>query len=136
MSQEQSQRCHDEPGKFYYDRNRSTRIDVFRELTPTWRAALYQFFRRIGAPSYVDEVVVPTLELGESQVFCAVRDRPWPPWGLGARTISAFALVQSVAPESWAISPIQTSPEDATNVGLIAAVYKGDSGKHRCQQDC
>jgi len=109
---------------FLTERNSSTRIDVFEELSPTARAALYQFFRRLGAPHYVDEVLLPTLELGDAQIFCAVRDRPWPPWGLGGRTISAVCESHAVAPESWAVSPVYVSDEDATNVGLIAAVYK------------
>lgn len=109
---------------FLAERNACTRIDVFEELTPTSRAALLQFFRRIGAPHFMEEVLQPTLELGDTRVFCAVRDRPWPPWGLGGRTISAVCEMHEVAPESWAISPVYVGEEDATNVGLIAALYK------------
>lgn len=109
---------------FYGERNSRTRIDVFTELTPTSSAALREFFRRLGAPGYMEEVLLPTLELGDSQIFCAVRDRPWPPWGLGARTISAVCEVHSVAPDSWAISPMFMGDEEVTNVGLACALYK------------
>ncbi|MGH8193622.1 MAG: 2OG-Fe(II) oxygenase [Woeseiaceae bacterium] len=109
---------------FYDERNTRTRIDVFAELTPTALAALRQFFRRLGAAHYVDEVLLPTLELGEAQIFCSVRDRPWPPWGLSGRTVSSVCEIHSVGPESWAISPIFMAEEDATNIGLACALYK------------
>ena len=105
-------------------RNSSTRIDVFNELSTTSEAALRQFFRRIDAPHYVDEVLLPTMKLGDTEVYTAVRDRPWPPWGLGARTITAMCEVHSVAPESWAISPVYLLSEEANNIGLICALYK------------
>ena len=114
----------DEARNFFSERNGSTRIDVFAELTPTATAALRQFFRRWGAAHYMDEVLLPILELGDAQVFCSVRDRPWPPWGLGARTVSAVCEIHSVAPESWAVSPVFLAAEDETNVGLASAVYK------------
>lgn len=105
------------------ERNSATRIDVFEELTPTAEPALREFFRRLGAPHYMDEVVIPTLHLGDASVFCAVRDRPWPPWGLRARTISAFCEVHETAPESWAVGPVVLAPEEHTNVGLAAALF-------------
>lgn len=113
----------DQP-KFYGKRNASTRIDVFEELSTTAEAALRQFFRRFGAPQYMDEVLIPTLRLGDARVYVTVRDRPWPPWGLGARTISAVCEMHSVGPESWAVSPVYLAEDDATNVGLASALYK------------
>lgn len=109
---------------FRAQQNASTRIDVFEELSPTAEAALRRFFDEQGAPHYVDEVLVPTLRLGDARIFTAVRDRPWPPWGLGARTISAVCEIHEVAPESWAASPVLLAPDDATNVALACAVYK------------
>lgn len=113
----------DQPN-FHDKRNASTRIDIFEELSTTAEAALRQFFRRLGAPHYMDEVLIPTLRLGDAQVYVTVRDRPWPPWGLGARTISAVCEMHNVGPESWAISPVYLAEEDATNVGLASALYK------------
>lgn len=109
---------------FFTQHNSCTRIDVFEELNPTNEAALRQFFRRLGAPQYVDEVIIPTLRLGDASVYATVRDRPWPPWGLGARTFSAVCIVHNVAPESWALSPVFTADEEGTNIGLIGALYK------------
>ncbi len=109
---------------FWSPRNDATRIDVFDELGHIALAALRSFFRRLGAPHMVDEVILPTLQEGDSQVYAAVRDRPWPPWGLGARHVTALCQVQEIADESYAISPVYVTDEDATNVGLIAALYK------------
>jgi hypothetical protein len=110
--------------RFYGRRNEATRIDVFEELSHTALAALRSFFRRMGAPHLLDEVVLPTLEDGDSSLYAAVRDRPWPPWGVGARYVTALCQVQTVTDESYAISPVYVTDEDATNVGLVSALYK------------
>lgn len=109
---------------FYLSRNESTRIDRFDELSHTTTAAVRSFCRRLGAPHLLDEVILPTLQDGDAQIFAAVRDRPWPPWGVGARHISALCDIQAVSDESYAISPVYVTDEDATNVGLSSAVYK------------
>ncbi|MFK0047569.1 2OG-Fe(II) oxygenase [Streptomyces sp. NPDC090741] len=109
---------------FYTDGNGGTRIEIFDELSETAKAALYTFFRRAGAPHLMDEVVLPLFCEGDSQVFAAVRDRPWPPWGLGARNIVAFVQTHLVGDGCWGLSPVHVADEDLTNVGLCAAVYK------------
>ncbi len=105
-------------------RNEATRIDVFEELNPAATAALRSFCRRIGAPHLFDEVLMPKLEEGDTRIYAAVRDRPWPPWGLGARNVIAVCQVQAIADESFALSPIYVLDEEATNVGMLAALYK------------
>jgi hypothetical protein len=110
--------------KFHQARNANTRIDVFEELSTITEAALRQFFRGLDVPQYMDEVLIPRLKLGDAQIYATVRDRPWPPWGLGARTFSAVCEIHSVAPESWAVSPVHLAKEDLTNVGLASALYK------------
>lgn len=110
--------------KLHDERNARTRIDVFSELTPTARSALRQFFRNLRAEHYLEESLLPTLELGDARIFCTVRDRPWPPWGLGARTLSGVCEVHAVEPDSWAIGPMLVADDEATNVGLECALYK------------
>ena len=110
--------------KFMDERNRSTRIDLFEELNDQNLAALRSFTRRLGAPHLVDEVILPTLREGDSQILVAVQDRPWPPWGLGARNISAMCQTHLVSDNSYSVSPVYVTDEDATNVGMISAVYK------------
>jgi Rps23 Pro-64 3,4-dihydroxylase Tpa1-like proline 4-hydroxylase len=78
----------------------------------------------LGAPHLVDEVILPTLREGDSQILVAVQDRPWPPWGLGARNISAMCQTHLVSDNSYSVSPVYVTDEDATNVGMISAVYK------------
>ncbi|MEU2402609.1 2OG-Fe(II) oxygenase [Streptomyces pseudogriseolus] len=108
----------------FTDRNSGTRIEIFDELSDTAKAALYSFFRRAGAPHLMEEVVLPLFYDGDSQIFAAVRDRPWPPWGLGARTIVAVLQTHLVADGCWGLSPVHVCDEDLTNVGLCAALYK------------
>jgi Rps23 Pro-64 3,4-dihydroxylase Tpa1-like proline 4-hydroxylase len=112
------------PAPFFAGRNNATRIDVFEELSHTAKGALRTFCRRLGAPHLMDEVFVPTLEDGDSSIFVAVRDRPWPPWGVGARTVTALCQVQTISDESYAVSPVYVTDEELTNVGLMAALFK------------
>ena len=109
---------------FYRDRNDITRIDLFEEVDPLAQAALRSFFRRLGSPHLLDEVVIPLLSEGDSQILAAVRDRPWPPWGLGARHVSAVCQTHLVGDETFGLSPVYVTDEDLANVGLVAAVYK------------
>jgi len=86
-----------ERNAYYAARNAATRIEIFDELSPLAEAALRSFFRRIGSPHVMDEIVLPLLSEGDSQIFAAVRDRPWPPWGLGARNVVAMMQTHLVA---------------------------------------
>lgn len=104
--------------------NRSCRIDVFDELSAQVLAAVRQFARRLGAPHLVDEVWLPTLAEGDCQIVAAVRDRPWPPWGLGAREIVALCMTNAIADDSYAISPVYALAQEFTNIGMISAVFK------------
>ena len=113
-----------ERNAYYAARNAATRIEIFDELSPLAEAALRSFFRRIGSPHVMDEIVLPLLSEGDSQIFAAVRDRPWPPWGLGARNVVAMMQTHLVADGSWGLSPIYALDEELGNAGLQAALYK------------
>ncbi len=110
--------------RFFDARNSATRIDVFEELSDQTLAALRTFARRIGAPHLLDEIVVPRLREGDSQLVAAVQDRPWPPWGLGARQVVGLCQTHLVDDQSYGISPVYTADDDLTNVGMISAVFK------------
>jgi hypothetical protein len=112
-----------EPG-FHDQLNDVVRIDRIEETDSHLGVAMMSFFRRLGIGHLYPERIAPTLEGGDSQIYLAARDRPWPPWGLGARTIGALCQVHPVGSNSYAISPVYTADEDATNIGLVAAVYK------------
>ena len=109
---------------FFDHRNRSVRIDMFEELSDQALVAIRSFTRRIGAPHLVDEVIVPKLREGDSHLFVAVQDRPWPPWGLGARHVVALCQTHLIADETYAISAVYVTDEDLTNIGMISAVFK------------
>lgn len=110
--------------QFFDPRNESTRVDIFEQVGDHEIVALRWFARKLGAIHLVDEVFLPILHEGESQIVAAVQDRPWPPWGLGARRIIALCQTHTISDSSYAISPVYATDEDLTNVGLITAVFK------------
>jgi len=105
-------------------RNRATRVEILDDLTAEAQAALRSFFRRTGLPHLFDEVVLPLIDEGDSQIFAAARDRPWPPWGLGARHVTAVCQTHRVADGCYGLTPVYVGDEDLANIGLISAVYK------------
>lgn len=111
--------------KHFYDAgNRACRIDVFDEVNAQVLAALRTFARGIGAPQLVDEIILPTLAEGDCQLVAAVRDRPWPPWGLGARKIVGLCMTHMIADASYAVSPVYALMPELNNVGMLSAVFK------------
>lgn len=105
--------------------NDKVRVDSFHSLDDhNVAASLMTFFRQLSAGFVYDEHIAPSMKDGSSTLFTAVRERPWPPWGLGARRIGAVCQVHTIAEASFGISPVLTSDEDRTNLGLVIAVYK------------
>ena len=82
------------------------------------------FFRHIGFPHLYWEFLLPATREGTVLGITAIKDRAWPPWGIGAHTIHALALACPVTPDSAGLSNIFVLEEDVGNIGLIAAVYK------------
>ena len=58
--------------RFFDERNQMTRIDMFEQLGEHELAALRWFARRLAAPHLVEEVILPILREGDSQVVAAV----------------------------------------------------------------
>src|SRR5438105_7592768 len=111
------------PQKLYDRKNDTVRIDSFQQLDDHFAVSLMSFFRQLDAPHLYLERVRPILRAGDSTIYAAVRERPWPPWGLGARRIGALCQTHPVGTGSYGLSPVYTSDEHATNIGLMAAVY-------------
>jgi hypothetical protein len=109
-----------------YDKtNDKVRVDSFKQLEDHhFSASLMTFYRHIDAPFIYHEQIVPAMADGETRLFTAVRDRAWPPWGLGAKRVGAVCQVSRVGENRFSISPVHTADADRTNIGLIAAVYK------------
>jgi hypothetical protein len=108
----------------FSQKNELMRIESFDRLDSKLEAPLMAFFRRIGLPHIYWEFFVPALKEENTLVITAVKDRAWPPWGIGAHTIHALSLACPVSPESAGVSNVFVLEEDVGNVGLIAAVYK------------
>ncbi len=111
-------------GGLYDERNDTTRIDMFDKVDQHTAVAMMAFCRQLGASHLFAERIRPILAEDRAVVFAAVRDRPWPPWGLGARQVSALCQVYPVGERAFTVSPIYTSPGEAANIGLISAVYR------------
>lgn len=112
------------PESLYDKGNDAVRMDSFCELDDAVAVALRSFFRKLGAPHLFEERVLPTLKVQDSNIFAAVRDRPWPPWGHGSRRICAMIQVHPIGNRSYGLSPLYVRSEDAANLGLRAALYK------------
>lgn len=112
--------------RLYDLQNEAVRIDFFQEPDVYVGAALRSFFRQLEVPHIYDERIIPTVKTGggDSNIFVAVRDRPWPPWGLGGRKICAFCQVHLIGTGSYGLSPVYMADQDTSNIGLRAALYK------------
>jgi hypothetical protein len=104
------------------------RIEQFRfetldkpdeRLVPPLRA----FFRRLEVGHIYDEVILPTLQEGSSLITVAIRDRPWPPWGIGAQSISALVFFHPIGEGTAGLGNVFVAEEEQTSIGLMAAVY-------------
>jgi hypothetical protein len=112
-------------GTSAYDKgNDAVRVDQFSEMDDAVAVAMRSFFRKLGAPHLFEERVLPTLKIPDANIFAAVRDRPWPPWGHGSRLIVALIQAHPVSSNSYGLSPVYVRPEEAANIGLRAALYK------------
>jgi hypothetical protein len=105
-----------------------TRLDTFEleyhdtldaDLEPPVRA----FLRRVGLGHVYDELLRPTMAEGATVVAMAVKRRPWPPWGVGAMTLSAMAIATSVDRRTAGVCAVLAVPEEATAIPLHAATY-------------
>lgn len=105
-------------------RNDVVRLEGFDTLDDDVAITLHSFFRALGAPHLVAERVEPALASGESRLFTAVRDRPWPPWGVGARKATAVTQVQEIGQGLFGLGPVHVGPQDEGNLGLQAALLK------------
>jgi len=108
---------------FYQKLNEAVRIECFDSLRPANKVPLLAFFRRIGLSHVYWEVVDPGLEEGSALTCVAVRNRPWPPWGLGAQEIRAL-VHGSISDAKAGLSNVFALDEDLTNIGLTSAIYK------------
>jgi hypothetical protein len=105
-------------------KNELMRMESLEGLHPTVEAPLMAFFWRIGLPHVYWEYLVPVMRETNAFVVMAVKDRAWPPWGVGAHTIHALMVASPVSEVSAGLSHVFVLDEDIGNIGLIAATYK------------
>jgi hypothetical protein len=105
-------------------KNELIRIESFDKIDATFEAPLRSFFRRIGHHHVYDEHIVPVMADGSAVGIAAVKDRAWPPWGVGAQTIHALTIASPVTSDGAGLSNIFVLEEDVGNIGLVAAVYR------------
>ena len=111
-------------GNVFAARNDVVRVDAVDSLDEHLSSSLRTFFRVLGVPHLYGEQIAPAVQTDSARVFVAVRDRPWPPWGLGGRKIAAICQVQPIGEALYGLGPIYVTDEDATNVGLVGALLK------------
>ncbi|HEY6550663.1 MAG TPA: hypothetical protein VIY71_05625 [Solirubrobacterales bacterium] len=105
------------------DRLEEFEIDCYEVADTAFEVPVRAFLRRIDLGYVYDELLRPTLEEGSALVALAVRRRPWPPWGIGARTVSAMAIATSVSDATAGLTGVLVAPEEATSIGLLAASH-------------
>ncbi len=109
----------------YAQINSGIRIEQFDQCPEAeYEVALRGFLRRSGFGHLYSERIDPTLRAGDSAVFAAILDRPWPPWGLGGHTVLALCQIHKVGDKRYGVSPVFADPMHQTNIGLLAAVFK------------
>ncbi|MEM9549061.1 MAG: hypothetical protein AAGA77_23945 [Bacteroidota bacterium] len=108
----------------YLNSNEKTRIEILDSFDQNTKIRLNTFFRTIRNSHTLEDYVGPLLQEKDSQLIMAVRDRPWPSYGIHGQTIIAACLIYRVGTHSMGISPIYALPDETTNIGLVSAVFK------------
>jgi hypothetical protein len=54
----------------------------------------------------------------------ALRDRPWPPWGLGGRIVAAVCQVNELGEALYGLGPVYVADDEVTNIGMVGATLK------------
>jgi hypothetical protein len=108
----------------YCERNEAIRFEMVDKLDDGVEGSLRVFLRRVGLPHLFDELFLPTMRDGAALLGLAIRDRPWPPWGIGGQIIHALLHVNPIAEGSASLSDVFVTHENAANVGLMTALYK------------
>jgi hypothetical protein len=104
--------------------NESIRLDVTTKASPEIRSALATFCRRNGFPHLFFEILEPLLSRTELILAHAISERPWPPKGIGSKTIEAVGIAMIGSEHRAYLTPVLTDLKHATNLGLSSAVTK------------
>lgn len=114
----------EQEGNIHSAKNENVRFEFFDKLDHKREAMLGKFFRHIGLPHVYEENILPTMRDGNTLLAVAVSDRSWPPWGLGAQSISALLHVHPIGEAEASLSNVFVADGDLTNIGLMSALFK------------
>lgn len=104
--------------------NTQVRIESCEKIVDGFRPALFEFFRGIEAEHLLEELILPAMAGGNSMLFVAYTERPWPPWGIGGKRVEGAMLVHPVGERNASLMPPFTTYENAANIGLQTILLK------------
>src|SRR5262245_17400950 len=99
-------------------------VVVTSTLSTERRVGVQRFLRKLGALHIYDELIGPLLDGGRLHLALATTDRPWPPKGVGSVTVHALGIAMRATGDRALLTPVVTSLEHTTNVGLVGALTR------------
>jgi hypothetical protein len=104
--------------------NETVSVIVTSSLSTEKRVGVQRFLRKLDARHMYEELIGPLLDGGRLQLALATTDRPWPPKGVGSLTVHALSIAMRAAGDRALLTPVITSLEHTTNVGLVGALTR------------
>lgn len=106
--------------------SRNSRLDFKRSenFLRDLRPEACQFFRAHGHRHLVEEVWEPLLLQSKTIAAVAIDERPWPPKGVGAKSIHGIAHAVLSDDGQAIATPAILHPSDVANLGLAAGLTK------------
>lgn len=87
-----------------------------------YRPETFALFRARGQAHLVEEIWAPMCAQSPTLAVLAIEERPWPPKGVGARTIRGIAIAVVSEDGQAMLTPLLLHPAEAINIGLAAAL--------------
>ena len=106
------------------DVNERLELQTTNNLVSEFRPELAAFLRRLSLAHLLDEVFGPLVETTRTKAAVAFEQRPWPPAGVGARSLSGFGIAVVSDDGQALLTPVMMSAHHQTNVGLATALTK------------
>jgi hypothetical protein len=117
----------------YPERNEGIRLEVIDLLDDEGQGEVLEFFRALDALHVYWEYLLPSARQGDGLAVAALRERPWPPWGVGAVQVQGLFYVYPLDEQRAGVGGIFIRPEQVGNVGMAAALYRAALDEARRQ---
>lgn len=108
----------------YDDLNERLDLRISSDVASELRPELSSFLRSVGLGHLLEEVFLPLCASSRTKAAVAIEERPWPPAGVGARSIRGLALAVLSDDGESLLTPVMLSAQHETNVGLGSALTK------------